>query len=93
MTAVDTFQRHLMSRSQILERGLSWMECVARWSCGFETYVFTHSAPCNYKGSRRDPICRWEPDQGKGIGTTMVQSDKRNMDTALKIAETNAALR
>lgn len=27
-----------MSRSQILERGLRQMECVAGWSCGFGTY-------------------------------------------------------
>lgn len=59
-----------MSQSQILEGGLREMECVAGWPCGFGTYSPIQLAVIT-KGSRRDPICRWELVRGTGIGTTM----------------------
>lgn len=49
--------------------------------------VVARSAPCNYKGSRLDPICRWEllPGVGAwgGIGSTMAQPDIGNKGRVL----------
>lgn len=79
------FQHLLMSQSQILEGGLRQMECVSGWSRGFGMYSPIQLAVIT-KGSRRDPICRWELVQGAGIGKRQWwKSDKGNMDTALKI--------
>lgn len=58
------------------------MECVAGWSCGFGTYS-PIQLPVITKGSRRDPICRWELLAGAGIGTTMAQPDKEEMGILL----------
>lgn len=47
--------------------------------------VVARSAPCNYKGSRLDPICRWEllPGVGGGVGSTMAQPDIGNKGHSL----------
>lgn len=55
--------------------------------------VVARSAPCNYKGSRLDPICHCELLPGVwGIGSTMVQPDKgKKGHLHFKIEATNAA--